>query len=151
MIENKIITKKNIEKLKDYKSILIVGMTGCGKTELLKEIQKFDIHYLEINYVSLSNNIPKDVIDSFSIILSDALNKNENVYIDESHYIKEHLIQEYFLNESTSSKLVVALQGIEDIKNTNLLKKFDIVLSGRNIQNNLRDLGRGMFFLQENK
>ena len=97
----------------------------------------------------MENNYTKATIDAFSVILSEVLNKNENVYIDESHYIKEHLIQEYFLNKSTSSKLIVTLQSIEDIKNTNLLKKFDAVLLGRGIQNSFIDLKQGIFILSE--
>ena len=54
-----------------------------------------------------------------------------------------------FLNKSTSSKLIVTLQSIEDIKNTNLLKQFDAVLLGRGIQNSFIDLKQGIFILSE--
>lgn len=114
-------------------SILIIGHARTGKTTLLKEILKKDENGYLLNqdkstFHELNKNDYKEDIDLFE----NACRENKNIYIDDVHSeLKEELIKKYFIQNENNpgNKLVAVYQGLEDIEEQNLIKKFDLIIA----------------------
>lgn len=116
-------------------SVLIIGHARSGKSVLLNELIKIDHNSYLLNqdkstFCELSKvNYQKD-IDAFER----ACSENRNIYIDDVHHdLKEELIEKYFnQNENKfKNKIVAVYQGLEDIKDESLIKKFDVIIVTR--------------------
>ncbi len=114
-------------------TILIIGHARSGKSVLLNEMIKNDNNsyllsqdkstFYELNKIDYQKDI-----DAFE----KACSENKNIYIDDVHFdLKEELIEKYFIkNENKpNNKIVAVYQGLEDIKNKSLIKKFDLIIS----------------------
>jgi predicted AAA+ superfamily ATPase len=157
-LENYINLKKNLKRLnqisKNEKSILIIGSARSGKTTALKQLlihssralvlfpayhqyeakeletysnAELFLHSKKFDFTETQKNQFKDKFNQ-------ALEKNVDIFLDECKdfdFIKE-LIETYFMKDK-KNKLVVTLQSLSDIVDKNIIKKFDLILHGRNM------------------
>ena len=114
-------------------SILIIGQARTGKTILLKEILKKDENGCLLNKdKSTFHELTKDDYQEDIDLFENACRENKNIYIDDVHSeLKEELIKKYFIQNENNpgNKLVAVYQGLEDIEDQNLIKKFDLIIS----------------------